>query len=531
MVEGCSVKAAFGPNMRLRPELLIVSLVVSPLMAEWPQWRGPDRNGVSADTTAIVESLPPEGFKQVWESGFIPSDHYGGHASPVVAHERVFLSLVWHERVPSEQRVLDQETMQKFNHRGLPAELSAKMEAAREGMSGRMRGEKLDAFIEQWNKENLSAEQQISLGSWVASRFRAGKTAVPMKWLDKVAAKADKPFESAAALKAWLDEEQFPADIAQKVIDTVPNTVMTAKDAVLCLDATSGKELWKFTAEAAPAGRKASSTCAVVAGKVYAMGGASLYCLEMESGKQVWSAKLPGKAPGSSPLVVDGVVYVTAGQTAAYSAADGKELWSQKAAKSDVASPTWWALPKPLLVVQTNNKVLGLSPADGSIMWEVEGGAQSSPVTHEDWLVIYSGTKDVGLRAYQANADGSAPKAVWSHFWLTRRYTGTPIIHEGLVYAMCGEKHLCVELSTGKIRWEEKVNSTISSPLLVDGKLLVQENNGSHIRLVKADASSYQMLSRAKADAMSCATPAVSNGKLLVRQKEKLVCFDLRVGK
>jgi outer membrane protein assembly factor BamB len=349
-----------------------------------------------------------------------------------------------------------------------------------------------------------------------------------MAWLDKINSIVDKPFANAAALKAWLEAEKFPADLAQKVFDTVPNTVMTAKDAVICLDMNTGKTLWKFLAEAQPAGRKCSSTCAVVRGKIYALGGSQIYKIDAETGKQDWAAKLPGKAPGSSPLVVDDVVYVTAGQTAAYSTADGKLLWQQKEARCDTASPTWWAGEKPVIVVQGNNKVIGLKPEDGSVVWEVEGGAQSTPVTSGEWMVIYSGTKDVGLRAYKASADGTAPKAVWSKFWMTRRYTGSPIIHEGLVYAMCGEKHLCVELETGKQRWEETVNSTISSPLLVDGKLLVQENGGSHIRLVKADPSSYQMLSRAKADAMSCASPAVSNGRMLVRQKEKLVAFDIR---
>jgi hypothetical protein len=85
-----------------------------------------------------------------------------------------------------------------------------------------------------------------------------------------------------------------------------------------------------------------------------------------------------------------------------------------------------------------------------------------------------------------------------------------------------------VELESGKIRWEDKINSTISSPLLADGKIIVQENNGTHIRLIKADPASYQLLARAKADAMGCASPIVSNGRMFVRQKDKLVCFDLR---
>jgi len=42
---------------------------------------------VSSDTASIVSALPPEGFEKVWESSAIPSDHYGGHGSPVVQGE------------------------------------------------------------------------------------------------------------------------------------------------------------------------------------------------------------------------------------------------------------------------------------------------------------------------------------------------------------------------------------------------------------------------------------------------------------
>jgi len=111
------------------------------------------------------------------------------------------------------------------------------------------------------------------------------------------------------------------------------------------------------------------------------------------------------------------------------------------------------------------------------------------------------------VRAYKADAEGK-PQTKWSHYWLTRRYTGSPIIHEGLVFNMCGDKHLCIELETGKVKWEEVVSSAISSPLLVDGKIIVQENNGSHIRIIKADPASYQQLARAKAD--TCGAPRLS---------------------
>jgi outer membrane protein assembly factor BamB len=369
----------------------------------------------------------------------------------------------------------------------------------------------------------------ISLGSWTASRFKAGKTAIPMVWLDKIASKQDKPFPSAQAFKDWLNAEGFPDDLKQKVYDMVPNTIKVAKDVVLCVDLNTGKDVWKWEEKGEPTGRKSSSTAAIVDGKVYAMLSTKLVCLNEANGKLVWSAVLSGKGPGSSPLVIDGKVICNAGATTAFDAKDGKKLWEQKQARGDTTSPAWWqpSTGKPTIVVHTGSKLLGLSPVDGAITWEAEGGGQSTPATSGDWIVIYSGTKDVGVRAYKADAEGK-PKAMWSHYWLTRRYTGSPIIHDGLVFNMCGEKHLCIELETGKVRWEEVVNSTISSPLLVDGKIVIQENNGTHIRLVKADASSYQQLARAKADAMGCASPAVSDGRMIVRQKDKLVCFDLR---
>jgi hypothetical protein len=45
---------------------------------------------------------------------------------------------------------------------------------------------------------------------------------------------------------------------------------------------------------------------------------------------------------------------------------------------------------------------------------------------------------------------------------------------------------------------------------------------------VKAASTAYEQLARAKTDAMGCSSPAIANGKLIVRQKDKLVCFDLR---
>jgi hypothetical protein len=49
--------------------------------------------------------------------------------------------------------------------------------------------------------------------------------------------------------------------------------------------------------------------------------------------------------------------------------------------------------------------------------------------------------------------------------------------------------------------------------------------------MVKATNTAYEQLGRAKTDALGCSSPAIANGKFIVRQKDKLVCFDLRPAK
>ena len=76
------------PVKRLRNIAAIIALcLVAPARADdWPQWRGPHRDGVWRET-GILQSFPPEGLKVLWR---VPVGT--GFSSPVVAQGRVYVT-------------------------------------------------------------------------------------------------------------------------------------------------------------------------------------------------------------------------------------------------------------------------------------------------------------------------------------------------------------------------------------------------------------------------------------------------------
>ena len=91
--------------------LLAIAALLVPVDSyadDWPQWRGANRDGVSAGEAVLSNTWPTEGPEKIWQSeAEIPSDDDGGHGSPVVADGKVYLSVVWHTDVPTETRRID----------------------------------------------------------------------------------------------------------------------------------------------------------------------------------------------------------------------------------------------------------------------------------------------------------------------------------------------------------------------------------------------------------------------------------------
>jgi len=87
-------------NRRMTALGLSLLLALAAQAEDWPQWRGPNRDGVWNES-GIMESFPPEGLKVRWRAVVGP-----GWSSPVVKQGRVYITDV--QKVPptAKERVL-----------------------------------------------------------------------------------------------------------------------------------------------------------------------------------------------------------------------------------------------------------------------------------------------------------------------------------------------------------------------------------------------------------------------------------------
>src|SRR5207248_10988513 len=82
-----TVRSALALPRRLAPVLLLTALAMLPLQADdWPQWLGPQRDGVWREA-GTLEKFPAAGLKIRWRTAI-----GGGYAGPAVAGGRVYVA-------------------------------------------------------------------------------------------------------------------------------------------------------------------------------------------------------------------------------------------------------------------------------------------------------------------------------------------------------------------------------------------------------------------------------------------------------
>jgi len=286
--------------------------------------------------------------------------------------------------------------------------------------------------------------------------------------------------------------------------------------------------LWSFQA-----GGSFATASVVDAGVVYAVSwDGAVHALALATGTERWTAKLAARVD-ASPLLFEGKLIVADenGTIHALSEVDGAPGWTFATDGPVSGSP---AADGDRIVVATQaGSVYALDAGSGSVDWKVAAGG---PVVKS--VAISDGSVYVGVGVVVvaiAVADGAIQ---WRSTVATDGVVGTPAVSGGLVFAATGldgrdpeaRAVVALDIETGKVKWRyvSPTGKQIYTPAIAQGRAYVV---GHDSEIVCLDATTGVVRWSAKEPSEIEALPVVSAGALFVASNGETMALDASTGK
>jgi outer membrane protein assembly factor BamB len=325
-------------------------------------------------------------------------------------------------------------------------------------------------------------------------------------------------------------------------------------EAVVCWDAATGKELWRYRYPAQYVSSQGSgprSTPSVDGPYVYTVGATGLmHCLKTypktARGEVAWQKNLLADFGASnlpwgvsfSPLVEGELVFVNPGgpngwSIVALDKGDGTVRWHALDERAGYSSPVSATLAgKPQVVFFTAEGAVGVSPADGTLYWRFPWKTSydvnaATPIVVGDYVLISSGyNQGCVLLKIETDADGQKARLVYRNARLRCQFS-SPVLYQDHIYGFDDSMLTCMDFRTGKVRWKER-GFEKGSLIVADGRLIILGEYGN-LALADATPEGYHALSAARFSDKLCWTmPVVAGGRLYLRNQERVLCVDLR---
>jgi outer membrane protein assembly factor BamB len=329
-------------------------------------------------------------------------------------------------------------------------------------------------------------------------------------------------------------------------------------ECVVCYRLADGELAWihadpvNFETSLGGPGPRATPT--IADGRVYTVGATGiLNCLDGVTGKPHWSVKIlddngaENIAHGvcGSPLIVDNQVVVSpTGKNgiclAAYDRETGKRIWQGGEEQASYSSPMLAEVAGVRqILLYSSISVSGYEPQTGRRLWafpwyNFENIVGSQPVVHaggKDQILASVGYRK-GSTLVRVERSGKGEwswQTIWQSRYMKAKFT-SPVLYRGFVYGLDDAILACLDLQTGKQSWKDGRYGH-GQVLLAGDLLLVQAETGA-VALVDPNPKEFRELGRL--DALHSKTwnnPALAGSRLLVRNDQEAVCFELPVEK
>lgn len=355
-----------------------------------------------------------------------------------------------------------------------------------------------------------------------------------------------------------------------------------ADEVVVCLDATSGKTIWRFVSPSTGLNHERENTAmhgtaCVRAGKVVVQGVTGwIFCLDEKTGAKLWAVEHPvyqrlrdlrdravrdhkqtnesgGPFPWSAPVISTGkVIFGVRGEKRdkayigncweAYDLATGTKAWTLSGqGGGGQASPLVWTTGGQELVL---GEAACLDPTDGTVRWTFPKGEwlhrNGTPALEGDLLVLGGGgsKSTAGPSGWRLSAAG--PKRLWQRAPVeTIKSCGTsPGLHRGVAYLHCADATgqnqgyvLAIDAATGtELGRHDGIISVKCTPSVVAmGDRVIFPHVGGAIDIFTAGAGFRRLGTLKNGSAFAKGvTPALVGGLMFTRGTDGVYCFDLR---
>jgi len=376
----------------------------------------------------------------------------------------------------------------------------------------------------------------------------------PIVWGDRVFVSTAVSSDPSSAIRTGLYGDVEPAKDVSK---------HTWK--LVALDKRSGKVVWDRIAHEGvpktkrhPKSSQASATPATDGQHVIvSFGSEGLYAYDID-GKPLWQRDLgvlnagwfydPDYewGVGSSPIIWKNMVIVQCdiqnnSFLAAFDVATGQPLW--RTAREEIPS---WSTPAIFehdghaeLVTQATRFIRGYDPSNGRELWRLSGNSEitiPTPIVGPGLIIVTNGYRGVQpIYAIKPGATGDITlkgdqTTNASIVWSTNRggpYIPTPVIYGDHLYVLQINGVLAAyDVASGRRLYQERVGSGgafSASPIAADGKIYLASEDGD-IYVVKA-GSTFELLATNPIGQTIMATPAISNGTLIIRGLKDVIAI------
>ena len=317
---------------------------------------------------------------------------------------------------------------------------------------------------------------------------------------------------------------------------------------VLCLDARTGKILWRtplFDVDKPDPvhwyNSWATPTPVVEGGKLYCdFGTFGTACVNAKTGDVVWKTRVPVEhqvGPGSSPVLYKKLlVLVRDGCDAqfltALDKATGKPVWrtnrppievsNDKVKKSFVTPLLVKTAGRTQLISPGAHWVVSYDPATGKEFWRARHGTGfsigSSPVFADGVAFFSTGCMKPQMCAFRT--DGAGDVTTTHSEWRATRQVpvmSSPVMLGSELYWTSDDgMATCADAHNGEAHWQERMNQQhLASPLLAEGRVYFFGKEGKST-VVKA-GKKFEKLAENQLDGTVVATPAIVDGTIFLR--------------